>query len=202
MPCMGPNQVEQAIWNVGCFVPWVKLIKRNTFLKCHHPRLFSRQHLHYVIETLPTSWKRRDISQTRHILGSSWNWHTWRSARKKSRRRGVWVNAWTIQFMKQVLPRLIRPRSPWKMKNFVYINEDNQNRNPRSLEHLNELQMLTYCRVFGNPLPLWVFFEQFYFVTRRFPWMVIFFHAYAIKEIKISHTNAIEGWQKLISIWA
>ena len=60
-----------------------------------------------------TSWNRREISHTRQRPGSSWNWQMWRSDRKKSLSKGVWVRACTIQFMKHVLPKLTNPRRPW-----------------------------------------------------------------------------------------
>lgn len=57
-----------------------------------------------------TSWKSCDISHTKQeLLCIS---HLCRSDRKKSRSKGVCVSAWTIQFIKHVLPRLIRPRRP------------------------------------------------------------------------------------------
>lgn len=63
--------------------------------------------------TALTSWKRDDISHTRQELGLCIS-HLCRSERKKSRRSGVWVSAWTMQFMKHVFPRLISPRRPGK----------------------------------------------------------------------------------------
>lgn len=57
-----------------------------------------------------TSWKSCDISHTKQeLLCIS---HLCRSDRKKSRNSGVCVSAWTMQFMKHVLPRFIRPRRP------------------------------------------------------------------------------------------
>lgn len=61
--------------------------------------------------TVLTSWKSDDISQTRQELGLCIS-HLCLSERKKSRSSGVWVSAWTMQFMKQVLPRLMSPRRP------------------------------------------------------------------------------------------
>jgi len=69
-----------------------------------------------------TSWKSLETSHTRQRPGSSWNWQRWRSARKKSRRSGVWIRACTMQFMKQVLPKLRRPRRP--RKKTVCINSN------------------------------------------------------------------------------
>lgn len=57
-----------------------------------------------------TSWKSCDISHTKQE--SLCIWHLCRSDRKKSRSKGVCVSAWTMQFIKHVLPRLIRPRRP------------------------------------------------------------------------------------------
>jgi len=65
-----------------------------------------------------TSWKSLETSHTRQRPGSSWNWQRWRSARKKSRRSGVWIRACTMQFMKQVFPKFRRPRRP--RKNSMY----------------------------------------------------------------------------------
>lgn len=57
-----------------------------------------------------TSWNSCDISHTKQeLLCIS---HLCRSDRKKSRNSGVCVSAWTMQFMKHVFPRFIRPRSP------------------------------------------------------------------------------------------
>lgn len=64
-------------------------------------------------QTALTSWKSVDISQTRHELGLCIS-HLCLSERKKSRSSGVWVSAWTIQFIKHVFPRLISPRRPIK----------------------------------------------------------------------------------------
>ena len=58
-----------------------------------------------------TSWNREDISQTRQELGLCISQRC-RSDRKKSRSRGVCVSACTMQFMKHVFPRLMRPRRP------------------------------------------------------------------------------------------
>jgi hypothetical protein len=58
-----------------------------------------------------TSWKSEDISQTRQELGLCISQRCL-SDRKKSRRSGVWVRACTMQFMKHVLPKLIKPRRP------------------------------------------------------------------------------------------
>lgn len=57
-----------------------------------------------------TSWKSCDISHTKQeLLCIS---HLCRSERKKSRSSGVCVSACTMQFMKHVLPRFIKPRRP------------------------------------------------------------------------------------------
>lgn len=57
-----------------------------------------------------TSWKSWDISHTKHeLLCIS---HLCRSDRKKSRSSGVCVSAWTMQFMKHVLPKFIKPLKP------------------------------------------------------------------------------------------
>lgn len=57
-----------------------------------------------------TSWKSCDISHTRQEFDCIS--HLCLSERKKSRSSGVCVRAWTIQFMKHVLPRFINPRKP------------------------------------------------------------------------------------------
>lgn len=57
-----------------------------------------------------TSWNSWDISHTRQELDCIS--HLCLSDRKKSRSSGVCVSAWTMQFMKHVLPRLIKPRKP------------------------------------------------------------------------------------------
>lgn len=57
-----------------------------------------------------TSWKSWDISHTKQEFDCIS--HLCLSERKKSRSSGVCVRAWTIQFMKQVLPRFISPRRP------------------------------------------------------------------------------------------
>lgn len=57
-----------------------------------------------------TSWKSCDISHTRQEFDCIS--HLCLSERKKSRSSGVCVSAWTIQFMKHVLPRFINPRKP------------------------------------------------------------------------------------------
>lgn len=63
-----------------------------------------------LLEIDGTSWKSCDISHTKQeLLCIS---HLCRSDRKKSRSKGVCVSAWTMQFIKHVLPRLIRPRRP------------------------------------------------------------------------------------------
>lgn len=67
-----------------------------------------------------TSWKSCDISHTKQeLLCIS---HLCRSDKKKSRSKGVCVSAWTIQFIKHVLPRLIRPRRPESRDRFVHTH--------------------------------------------------------------------------------
>lgn len=70
-----------------------------------------REGLHSSLSEIDvTSWKSCDISHTKQeLLCIS---HLCRSDRKKSRSKGVCVSAWTIQFIKHVLPRLINPRRP------------------------------------------------------------------------------------------
>lgn len=57
-----------------------------------------------------TSWKSWDISHTRQELACIS--HLCLSDRKKSLSSGVWVRAWTMQFIKHVLPRFIKPLRP------------------------------------------------------------------------------------------
>lgn len=66
--------------------------------------LVKRSHMHH------TSWKSCDISHTRQEFDCIS--HLCLSERKKSRSSGVCVRAWTIQFMKHVLPKFIKPRKP------------------------------------------------------------------------------------------
>lgn len=61
-----------------------------------------------------TSWKSCDISHTRQEFDCIS--HLCLSERKKSRSSGVCVRAWTMQFMKHVLPRFISPRKPAEQK--------------------------------------------------------------------------------------
>lgn len=76
--------------------------------RCHSVQEFVFGHLSKEMNI--TSWKSCDISHTKQeLLCIS---HLCRSDRKKSRSKGVCVSAWTIQFIKHVLPRFIRPRSP------------------------------------------------------------------------------------------
>ena len=73
-----------------------------------------------------TSWKSWDISHTRQeLLCIS---HLCRSDRKKSRSSGVCVSAWTMQFMKHVLPRLMRPLKP-------KVEKDRETERPREREN-------------------------------------------------------------------
>lgn len=75
-----------------------------------HQSMWERLHSSSLLEIDVTSWNSCDISHTKQeLLCIS---HLCRSDRKKSRSKGVCVSAWTIQFIKHVLPRLIRPRRP------------------------------------------------------------------------------------------
>lgn len=74
------------------------------FLRLKHPK-----HQDHA-PVLHTSWKSCDISHTRQEFDCIS--HLCLSERKKSRSSGVCVRAWTIQFMKHVLPRFINPRKP------------------------------------------------------------------------------------------
>ena len=60
-----------------------------------------------------TSWNIRDSSHTRHCSSVSLLiWQICLSAKKYSRNTGVWISAWTMEFIKQVLPRFINPLNP------------------------------------------------------------------------------------------
>ena len=58
----------------------------------------------------------------------------------------MWVSAWTIQFMKHVLPRLINPRSPTHTDRSVTLTGADNHTNPDFDLHLisfaNELNLL------------------------------------------------------------
>ena len=74
---------------------------KQTYVTSSHTHTQTVQH---------TSWKSCDISHTRQEFDCIS--HLCLSERKKSRSSGVCVRAWTIQFMKHVLPRFINPRKP------------------------------------------------------------------------------------------
>lgn len=76
----------------------------------------------FILSSAPlkkyTSWKSLAISQTRHCCASTEViWQLCLSARKKSRSTGVCINDCTIQFIKQVFPKLIKPLKPEKNRN-------------------------------------------------------------------------------------
>lgn len=76
----------------------------------------------FILSSAPlkkyTSWKSLAISQTRHCCASTEViWQLCLSARKKSRSTGVCINDCTIQFIKQVFPKLIKPLKPEKDRN-------------------------------------------------------------------------------------
>ena len=124
----------------------------------------------------PTSWKRRAISQTRHCCDCLSIWQLCLSERKKSRSNGVCVSAWTMQFIKQVFPRLISPLSPEKYNQkrvrvfhiFVIYTYVNKRIGNETLDWQN-LKCFKRCKVtkvhfylwwcYRSPFAFWDFFS-------------------------------------------
>lgn len=96
-----------------------------------------------------TSWKSCDISHTRQEFDCIS--HLCRSERKKSRSSGVCVRAWTMQFMKHVLPRFINPRKPAGQEEVKRKHEETRERGTNHQVHTRQREFKWTLRTLNCP---------------------------------------------------